>query len=434
MTMIFGKRLPQAPKRNPHSHEYKPSYEKKDGFRPTVAMNGQQCCNTNNYDKQLVWQYIFNGLGFLEMGLTGVAEEAAESEAPTTRPFQDNDYTSEDAVRDLIGDELFNTLSNDLKADVALKYENLRAFRTNLTDAQLKTRLETYITATQAGEQRDAVKTFVTETLNNAGITGYESILDEIIEHNNLIELYDPSSTEEQKTELANRIINFTRGNNYLADERALAAGCAEGAEAGADIRISDNLENLGSDYNTLANSIIEAYDTINPDKKISLDEYVAYQSAALQSQTGEIELDSDTVLALAGTEFDMIDADNDGYIDADEMKIELHTIATINDINENQTAQNITQDEYKTIQTAKEAYTNLLIDMGITSPKDFERTYNLATLVAAISSDTTTNEYKASSTDTSLSTFVEKFNTLSAEEREALYKYFKKIKPDEQA
>lgn len=428
MAMIFGKRLPLPPTRSPHAHEYKPSYEKKDGFRPTVAMNGQVCGNTNTYDQQMMLNTIFGSLGFLQYAVSGAGGSEETEEAPTTRPFKDDDYTTSDLIKDLLGEEVFNSLSDDLKEDVVQKYENLRAFRTDLSNEELKTRLEIYIKATQAGEQREAVKAFVTETLKNAGITDYENMLDEIIEHNNLIELYDPSSTEQEKSTLKERIVNFVRGNNYLAAERALAAGCAEGAEAAEDYTISSNNETIRNDYTTLSESVVEAYDTIVTDKKITLDEFIAYQTAI-----AGVELDDES-LAIVGTEFDMIDADNDGYIDANEMKIELHNTATINDANDTNTAQSITQEEYKTIQTAKEAYINLLIDMGITSPKDFERTYNLATLVAAISSDTTTNEYKASSTDTSLSTFVEKFNNLNAEEREALYKYFNKIKPDEQA
>ncbi len=277
--------------------------------------------------------------------------------------IKDDNENLEDAVKKLLGEDIFNNLSEKLKDDVTSKYEVLKNIR-KLDEETLKYRLKNYINVTQNTEQKNSVKAFVTEVLQEAGKTVDENILSEIIDKHNLIELFDPSDSGSKEL-LKQRILDYTNSLDYTTAQLKFNQGSGQEfkhSAINAAIEAKD-LEAFKQGFIQFGRETVEQYDSINPNGVINFEEFAAYQAAL----NGVTALD-DTHLAILKTEFDILDVDLNGTISKEEMATDLWVTSVINDKKDGcNTAGNITQEEYNAIQKGKEAYITLIAITGMT-------------------------------------------------------------------
>lgn len=338
-----------------------------------------RCGNTPFINYEKVAQKQSNGMfnAMLALGTINLAfgignllkgdDEDYNSYTPRTReveketeiPVEEKDDYREE-VENLLGKDTFNALSTNLQEDILLKYDVLKSVR-KLDDEVIKIRLNTYIQATQGGEQREAVKNFVKTTLSEASITYDEALIDNIIEKNNLLELFDPTGNDESKKRaLKQKIIDYTNGLNYVAAERQLAnetntTFTHQGIKTAIDNNDSNTYKNAHLQF---GQEMIEVYDVVNPDGKIDFVEFAAYQA-----ELNNVENVTEEITEAARVLFNIQDMNSDGYIDQNEMSADLWTTATILDTKDTRnTSHEITQEEYNTTLLGKQAYGTIML------------------------------------------------------------------------
>ena len=260
----------------------------------------------------------------------------------------------------LLGKDTYDNLSEDLQEDILSKYDVLKSVR-KLDDETIKARLNTYIKASQEGEQKTAVKNFIETTLKDANIKYDNTFIENIIEKHNLLELFDPKGNDESKNKiLQQKIIDYANGTNYVTAEYGFN-GTKETSFIHQSIKQAiDNNDNEAykKAHLQFGREMVEVYDIANPDEKIDFVEYAAYQTAISGVENPTEEMTEAALLS-----FKIHDMNSDGYIDQNEMSADLWATATILDTTDTPlTSHEITKDEYKKTELGKTAYGAIML------------------------------------------------------------------------
>ena len=236
----------------------------------------------------------------------------------------------------------------------------------------------------------DFAKAQVEEILKKCEIdTSDIDVNDVVNKYKTILDYNNKNGITTNQTVLENRIVNYAKGLKAHAQETRFADAWQAGItcdtklenEAVTTALQHQSQEEFNAAFHQAAKEYIELYDSADGDGKIDVNEFIRMEA----KEQGR-KLTSDEIKMLQQESVDrvaILDQNNDGKLDEDEIAAYLWAMSKINDGKEGKTADDITFDEWKTAQEA----------MGIlsgTQPLTKEnrmKTMNANTIIAKLKS-----------------------------------------------
>lgn len=236
----------------------------------------------------------------------------------------------------------------------------------------------------------DSAKAQVEEILHNCEIdTSDIDVNDVVNKYKTILDYNNKNGITTDQTVLENRIVNYAKGLKAHAQEARFASAWLSGTTCDTKLKneaVTSAIQNQSQDefnaaFHQAAKEYIELYDSADGDGKIDVNEFIRMEA----KEQGR-KLTSDEIKMLQQESVDrvaILDQNNDGKLDEDEIASYLWAMSKINDGKEGKTADDITFDEWKTAQEAM----GILSGMQSLTKENRMKTMNANTIIAKLKS-----------------------------------------------
>lgn len=236
----------------------------------------------------------------------------------------------------------------------------------------------------------DPAKAQVEEILHNCEIdTSDIDVNDVVNKYKTILDYNNKNGITTNQTVLENRIVNYAKGLKAHAQEARFASAWLSETTCDTKLKneaVTSAIQNQSQDefnaaFHQAAKEYIELYDSAAGDGKIDVNELIRMEAKEQKRSLAEAEIK--ILQNEAINRVTILDQNNDGKLDEDEIATYLWAMSKINDGKEGKTADDITFDEWKTAQKAMGIFSG----MQPLTNENHMKTMNANTIIAKLKS-----------------------------------------------
>ncbi len=337
------------------------------------------------------WQSIFDKIKEEQVEQTSKQKQFGDSDTNVNNGKHYIVQTGEYHVSNVVWDFIKQKAQEWLNAKNQQKDKASEASQTTPVAEQAPTSATTPASSEASNKRKaDPAKAQVEEILQNCKIyTSDIDVNDVVNKYKAILEYNQMNGITTDQTVLENRIVNYAKGLKAHAQETRFADAWQAGTtcdtklenEAVTTALQHQSQEEFNAAFHQAAKEYIELYDSADGDGKIDVNEFIRMEA----KEQGR-KLTSDEIKMLQQESVDrvaILDQNNDGKLDEDEIAAYLWAMSKINDGKEGKTADDITFDEWKTAQEAM----GILSGMQSLTKENRMKTMNANTIIAKLKS-----------------------------------------------